>query len=110
MDINDLFVEIEKNLSNSPLINGNFTLNENDSSIIWEYSGDDDIIDNSSLDFDEDNDYGFDSLSDEEKLMEMYENELTFIEGLFEQLDVLNDLCLDEPSISENTISFSISF
>lgn len=110
MNINELFIKIEENLSNSPLIKGNFILNENDSSIIWEFINDDDIPDEDiSIDFD-DNEYHFDSISDEESLMEVYESDLIFIEGLFEQLGVLSDLYLDEPAISENLISFSISF
>ena len=105
MNINELFELLQDNVSDE--LNGEITLHKND--IIWSYIIED--IDDEYIDDEEDEDFffGFETASNQEKLIEIYEEDLHTIQMTLVEHDLENDWKLSEFAINQNSIFFNIS-
>jgi hypothetical protein len=113
MSINDLFEQIQ-NRFNLDEIKGNFTIDGN--CIIW--SCDSGCIETEETekivfindDGDEETYYGYtlDSMSIEEKLTDVYNEDIIKINDFFEMIEETDNWYFSEPDIYEDSITFKI--
>ena len=106
MNINELFEEIQDEFVLEEL-NGEFLLQRN--LIVWSYNLDDN---SEEIEYDEDEDdnmFGFESLSGEELLLEAYQEDLEKFNDFLDRLEETSNWSLSETETVENIISFNIS-
>lgn len=106
MNINELFEEIQDEFIVEDL-NGEFLLQGRN--IVWSYNLEDSSEEIDYNEDDEDNIFGFESVSAEELLLEGYQEDL---EKLQNKLDVINQTdnwVFSDPATNESIISFIIS-
>jgi len=106
MNINELFEEIQDEFITEEL-NGEFLLRG--STIVWSYNLEDDAEEVDYIDEDEDNMFGFDSVSSEELLLEAYQEDLENLNDFLDRLEETSNWTLSETETIENIISFNIS-
>ena len=106
MNINELFEEIQDEFIPEEL-NGEFLLQGR--CIIWSY----DLEDASEeIDYDEDDDnnmFGFESMSSEELLLEAYREDLEKLQELLDEYGEIDNWTFSDTDINETIISFKIS-
>jgi len=105
MNINELFEEIQDEFIPEEL-NGEFLLQG--SSIVWSYD-----LENASeeIDYDdddEDNMFGFESMSSEELLLEAYREDLEKLQDLLDENGEIDNWTLSDTETNETIISFNI--
>ena len=106
MNINELFEEIQDEFVPEEL-NGEFLLQRN--LIVWSYNLDDNSEEIEYNEDEDDNMFGFDSLSGEELLLEAYQEDLEKFNDLLDRLEETSNWSLSETETIENIISFNIS-
>ena len=104
MNINELFELLQDNISNE--LNGEIMLHKN--TIIWSYILEDI---NDDINYDEDDDFfgGFESVSNEEKLIEIYQNDLDIIQMILIECGEDDNWRFGEYKTKQNSITFKIS-
>ena len=105
MNINELFEEIQDEFIPEQL-NGEFLLQEN--LIVWSYNLDDEAEEIEYDENEDDNMFGFESLSGEELLLEAYREDIEKFNDLLDRLEEIDNWTLSETETVENIISFNI--
>lgn len=104
MTITELFNKLQKEKQLNDLC-GELTLRKK--TIVWTYTSDSNYDLN---EIDEDNDdFGFSSISSEEQLFEAYRDDLGKIQMILDEYDEIDNYNYSEPDINKNIISFKIS-
>jgi hypothetical protein len=106
MNINELFEEIQDEFILEDL-NGEFLLQGRN--IVWSYNLEDS---NEEIDFtedDEDNMFGFDSVSSEELLLEGYQEDFEKLQNKLDEINESDNWKFGDTDINESIISFVIS-
>jgi hypothetical protein len=104
MNINELFELLQDNIFDK--IEGEITLHKN--TIIWTYTIED--IEEDLSDFEDEEDFflGFETTSFEEKLIEIYNDDLEIIQLTLAEYNEEDNWRFDEYKTKENTITFKI--
>jgi hypothetical protein len=103
MNIKELYNKIQKELADD--LSGELDLHKNH--IIYKY--DLSIDDDQYTEYDdEDNYYGFDSISDEESLNEVCDEDLDIINGYLDEIDEFDNFNISDPEIKKSVIFFKI--
>jgi hypothetical protein len=107
MNINELFELLQDNISEE--LNGEITLYEN--TITWSYTLEniEDDEEHNDIEDDEDFFFAFESTSSEEKLIEIYYNDLETIQTTLLEYDENDNWSLNEYIVKDNSISFKIT-
>jgi len=108
MNILELFKKIEDSDLNIN-INGEFEIHKKH--ILWKYELKDFEDDNNNDYYSDDEydfDYGFDSISNEETLLEIYNEDLDRFELFLDEINEFNNFDISEPIIKKTSISFKI--
>lgn len=104
MNINELFEKIQNEISVDEF-NGEFTLQGN--CIIWTYDLDNDY-ENIDIDEEDDQEYCFESMSSEEALREIYQEDLEYLQEFLDENDESDKWTFSEPDVVDKIISFKI--
>lgn len=110
MDIKAIYKKLENDELNNEL-KGSVLFHEEESTLIWEFD-----IKNHSLDsepnemdlIDDEDLMGFEVLSNEEELLEVYNSDIIKIETFLETIGVFDDLTITDPEINDNIITITI--
>lgn len=105
MNINELFEEIQDEFIPEEL-NGEFLLQG--SCILWSYDLEESA---EEIDYDEDNDdnmFGFESISSEELLLEAYQEDLVKLQELLDENGEIDNWTFSDTDTNENIICFKI--
>ena len=109
MNINELFELLQDNVSDD--LTGEITLHKN--AIFWSYTLEDmsDVDDGDTYNDEEDENFffGFDSISNEEKLVEVYHEDWNIIQMTLVEHDIENNWVMGEYKTKQNSITFKIS-
>ena len=105
MNINELFEILQDDISDE--LSGEITLHK--STIIWSYTLED-IDDDNSIDDEEDDDFffGFESTSNEEKLIETYTQDLEIIQMCIFEYNEEDNWNFSDYKTKQNSITFKI--
>ncbi len=105
MNINELFEEIQDEFIVEEL-NGEFLLQGK--SIVWTYNLEDSSEEIDYNDDDEDNMFGFESISSEELLLEGYHEDIEKLQNKLDEISETDNWNFSNTDINENLISFTI--
>jgi len=105
MNINELFEEIQDEFIVEEL-NGEFILQAK--CIVWSYNLEDSSEEIDYTEEDEDNMFGFDSVTSEELLLEGYQEDFIKIEEFLDELEELDNWTISPTDIVDEVIIFKI--
>jgi hypothetical protein len=106
MNINELFEEIQDEFILEDL-NGEFLLQGRN--IVWSYNLEDSSEEIDFIEEDEDNMFGFDSVSSEELLLEGYQKDFEKLQNKLDEINESDNWKFGDTDINESIISFVIS-
>jgi len=106
MNINELFEEIQDEFIVEDL-NGEFLLQGGN--IVWSYNLEDSSEEIDYSEEDEDNMFGFESVSAEELLLEGYQEDLEKLQNKLDEINETDNWELSDPATNDSIISFTIS-
>lgn len=106
MNINELFEEIQDEFIVEDL-NGEFLLQGRN--IVWSYNLEDSSEEIDYSEEDEDNMFGFESVSAEELLLEGYQEDLEKLQNKLDEINETDNWAFSDPATNESIISFTIS-
>jgi len=106
MNINELFEKLEERFSSDEL-SGEFIKHNNH--IVWKYVYDKNNDDYYRIDIEDDSDeIFFESVSNEEILLNAYYKDIDLIENFFNEINESNNWSFSDPTIKKNSISIKI--
>jgi hypothetical protein len=105
MNISELFEEIQNEFIIEEL-NGEFLLQGR--TIVWSYNLEDSSEEIDFIEEDEDNMFGFDSVSSEELLLEGYQEDFEKLQNKLDEINETDNWKFSNTDINESIISFVI--
>jgi len=105
MNINELFEEIQDEFIVEEL-NGEFILQAK--CIVWSYNLEDSSEEIDYTEEDEDNMFGFDSVTSEELLLEGYQEDFEKLQNKLDEINETDNWSFSDTDINENIICFII--